>query len=206
MSTVLRSAITRSLAALIGLGSFHATSASATTVIDFANLPAESVDGVTTDGVTFGYTEFGSASPGATFDYLIGTGVTQIVQSTALVGYTDGVLTLDFAQPADEISFGVALTTNAAMDPGFSVSLFDASGNLLNSTEIDTNPLVLFSEGAFDYDGAPVSSLAISFDSTDANQFALGSVTFAVPEPDSIAIFACGLLALGVVYARRRQV
>jgi hypothetical protein len=46
--------------------------------------------------------------------------------------------------------------------------------------------------------------VAISFDSVDANEFALGSVT--VPEPGSLAMFSVGLLVLGTTAMRRRKV
>jgi hypothetical protein len=205
MSALLRCPIRRSLAAVTLLGSLYATTAGATT-IDFGSLPQESINGVTVGDVTFGYTEFGSASPEALSDVDLGTGVTQNVQSPALVGPTDGVLTLNFANPISEIAFGVAETTNATLTPGFSVSVYDAAGDLLDSAAVETDPLVLFSEGEFGYDGALASSVVITFDSVDANEFALGSVTYAVPEPASIATFAVGLMVLGATVVRRRQI
>jgi hypothetical protein len=206
MSAFPRFPIKRSLAAAILLGSIHTTAAKADQIIDFSTLPQESVDGVTADGVTFGYTEQGSPSPEAFFDEAVGAGNTELVQPVALVGLTDGVLTMTFATPVSEIDFPVALTTNGSLTPGFSVTVFDASGDVLDSANIDTNSLVsvnAFSEGAFSYDGANASSVAITFDSVDANEFALGNVT--VPEPDSIGIFATGLMALGAMVMRPRR-
>jgi hypothetical protein len=203
MTASRHSSIKRSLTTAILLGSLYAVSAGATT-IDFGSLPQESVNGVTVDGVTFGYTEFGSVSPEALFDVDLGPGVTQNVQTPALVGFTDGVLTLSFAQAIQQLSFGVAETTNLSLTPGFSVSLFDGS-TLLGSTGVETDPLVLFSEGEFSYVGQPVTSIAISFDSVDANEFALGSVNFTVPEPASSTVFAAGLMLLGAMVVRRRQ-
>jgi hypothetical protein len=204
MSVIQRFPIKRSLAAAILLGSIATTAARADEIIDFGTLPNESVDGVTADGVTFGYTEFGSPSLNAFFDTPVGAGNTVLVGPNALVGFTDGVLTMNFATPVSEIDFPVALTANESLTPGFSVTVFDASGNVLDNANIDTNVLANFTEGAFSYDGAAASSVAITFDEFDANNFALGSVT--LPEPDGIAIFALGLLGLTAVTFRRRQV
>jgi hypothetical protein len=209
MSALLRFPIRRSLAAAILLGSVYTTTAEANQIIDFSTLPQESVDGVTADGVTFGYTEFGSSSPEAFFDQSVGAGNTVLVQPVALVGFADGVLTMNFASPVSEIAFPVALTTNASLTPGFSVTVFDASGDVLETENIDTTALANFSEGAFSYDGSDASSVAITFDSVggvfqgDANQFALGSVQ--IPEPGSLGILTMGLMAMGAMVMRRRQ-
>jgi hypothetical protein len=204
MSSFLRSSLKRPLAAALLLGSLCGTSARAST-IDLTPLEGESVNGVTLGDVTFGYTELGSPSPEA-FGQNIGTGDAQYVQGAAVVGFTDGVLTLSFADPVWQLSFAVAETTNAPLTPGFSVSAYDSGGGLVEGTSIDTNPLVLLSEGQFSYVGLGVSSVAISFDSVDADEFAFGGLSATVPEPAGIAVFAAGLMALGVVVARRRQV
>ena len=204
MSALPHFSIKHMLAAAILLGSLSAGSAGAA-VIDFGTLPQESVNGVTVDGVTFGYTEFGSPSPTAQFNVDLGAGVTQNISSKVLAGFTDGVLTLAFARPIEYLNFGVAETTNLTLMPGFSVSLFDAGGTLLGSSNVETDPLVLFSEGEFTYGGDPVSTVVITFDPNDANEFALGSVTFGVPEPASITLFGMGLMLLGGLAVRRRH-
>jgi len=202
MSSASRFSLRRSLAATILLGAFHAGAAHADAVIDFSTLPQESVDGVTADGVTFGYTEYGFSSPEALFDVAVGTGNTQLVSPYALVGPADGVLTMTFAAPASAIEFAVALTTNLTLTPGYTVTVYGASGNVLDTDAVTTTALDVLSEGAFTYDGAAASSLAISFDSADANEFALGNVT--IPEPSGLGVFAAGLAILAVVAFHRQ--
>ena len=199
MSTFLRS-----LAVAAALGALSAASAGATT-LDFGTLPNESVNGVTAGGITFGYTEQGSPSLEAFFNVNVGAGATQNIPGAALVGMTDGVLTLNFASPMEFLSFDVAETTNLTLTPGYTVSLFGAGGHLLQTTNVETDPLVFFTEGEFSYDGPAASTVEISFDPNDANEFALGPVSFGVPEPSSTSIFALGLALLGMMAARRRQ-
>src|ERR1700744_211111 len=154
------SPLKRSLAAALLLGSITTTAAKANQIIDFSTLPQESVDGVTADGVTFGYSEFGSSSPEAFFNEAVGAGNTVLVQPTAVVGLADGVLTMNFATPESEIDFAVALTTDVSLSPGFSVTVFDASGDVLDSTDVATTVLANLTEGAFSYDGSAASSVA----------------------------------------------
>jgi hypothetical protein len=197
------------LAAATLVGTLSAA-ANATTV-DFGSISQQAANGVTLDGVTFGYTEFGSASPEAQVGVDVGPGVAQSIQGSALVGPTDGLLTLSFASPVQQISFGIAETTDLTLAPGFTVSVFDAAGHILQTSNVNTSSLVLFSEGDFNYDGGAASSLVISFDATDANEFVLGPVTYTtasstpVPEPANIGIFAVALIGLGATIMRRRE-
>jgi MYXO-CTERM domain-containing protein len=203
MSGFLSSPFKRSLAAAVLLGSVYVTAASATT-IDFGAIPQGPIDGVTVGDVSFSYTEFGSHSLEAQASTDI-TGTTQFIDSPALTGPTDGVLTMSFANPIGTISFAVAETTDQPLTAGFFVSLYDASGNLLETDPIATNPNVLFSEGQFSYTGTAASTVAISFDAADANTFAMGPVSYNLPEPGDTATFTVGLLALGTLVAMRRR-
>lgn len=207
MSGVLSSSLKRSLAAALLFGSVSATVAHAGT-LDWGTIGTDasqvSINGLTINGVTLGFTQAGSPSPEALASTNI-TGATQYIDSQALTGPTDGVLTMSFADPIDTISFAVAETTADPLSPGFTVSLYDAGGNLLQTDPIDTVSNVLFSEGQFSYTGTAASSVVVSFDSGDANQFAMGAVSYNLPEPGDMATFAVALVALGAFVVRRRQ-
>ena len=55
------------------------------------------------------------------------------------------------------------------------------------------------------YTGTAASTVVISFDAADANDFAMGPVSYDLPEPGDVATFTVGLLALGTLIARRRR-
>jgi hypothetical protein len=160
---------------------------------------------LTVDGVTFSYTEFGSPSPAACFGCgQFGSG-TLSIQDPELSGPSDGVLTMSFATPVTALSFDVALDTPDVLTPGYTVSLFGGTGASLGVDPIETVPLVAFTEGLFSYSGAPVSSVSISFDANDSNNFGLGDLSFVpVPEPASLSVLAVGLFAMGWVRRRYR--
>jgi hypothetical protein len=160
---------------------------------------------LTVDGITFSYTEFGSPSPAACFGCgQFGSG-TMFIQDPELSGPSDGVLTMDFTTPITSLSFDVALDTPDVLTPGYTVSSFDSTGDLLGVDPIETAPFVAFSEGLFSYSGAPVSSVSLSFDGDDSNNFSLGDLSFVpVPEPTSLSALAVGLFVVG--WVRRRGV
>src|SRR5262249_344998 len=71
----------------------------------------------------------------------------------------------------------------------FTVELFDAASKSLGVFTVNTNPLILYSEGEFSYLGTPVSQAVITFNhlfppggtfNPSGNRFALDNLSYAV--------------------------
>jgi hypothetical protein len=163
-------------AALMLLSPLAGAQAATTTTLTFDELPAQPVNGVSIDGVTFQFEVGGAPSSDATYGSA-GPGTITFVQDPSLEGNSSGTLTLVFDPAVSDIEFGVALSASQALTPGFSVELFGPGGNSLGVTPVNTSPLVSFTEGKFTYSGAPVSKAVITFDAS-AGRFALDNLGF----------------------------
>lgn len=129
------------------------------TQLTFDEVPTQPVNGLTVDGVTFGYTIGGQPSTEATYN--VGPYVnTVLVQGSALRILSDGVLTLDFERPTRQLRFDVARGSFSTIAPSVRVELFDRTGAAIGTFLIDTSPLgpidpqtgvPTFSEGQFSY-------------------------------------------------------
>ena len=187
--------------ALLILGSVHSARAG---LIVFNELPNQVANGLTFNGVRFGFTIGGVVSTDARFG-ASGPGNQTHVQDPSLEGNARGVLSLDFIQPVSALSFGVGISSMAALSPGFTVQLFDPSLALLGTFPINAPPAPTFSGASFLYMGAPVRRASLSFNSTPANpggRFAFDNLDFSsIPEPGTIGF---GLALLGACLARRK--
>lgn len=167
--------------------------------LNFCELPPQPVDGLHYMGVTFSFTVGGIPSTDATYNY-DGPGITTYVQDPSLEGDATGILTLDFAQLTDQLEFGVALSTYDPLTPGFSVELFDEDLRSLGATQVDTTPLVVWTEGQFVYKNEePISQVIIDFEDS-AGRFALDNLTFnavrplhSVPSPGALLFGSMGV-------------
>src|SRR3954470_6191358 len=74
--------------------------------LTFEELPFQSVDGISVQGVTFRYTVGGTPSTDA-FYGAFGPGSITHVQDPSLEGGTAGSLTLDFSHPTTVLAFGL---------------------------------------------------------------------------------------------------
>jgi MYXO-CTERM domain-containing protein len=164
-----------------------------------------SVNGLTVQGVTFGFT----GSSNAVYGYTFGL-PSQNLQDPVLSGPADGALTLTFLTPTPTLQFDVALAVTSSETPGFTVQLTPGG-----SMPVNTTPLVLVSEGVFSYNNpsVPITQAVITFSQNDGNPaFALDNLTFdppsgssPAPEPQPGALLGSGLLLLGMVAFLRRR-
>ena len=153
----------------------------ADTNIDFGELPITPVDGLTFDGVTFGFAVGGGPSADAEFGGLdLGPFPFNNLDGLALEGDAAGILTLDFAIPTSFLSFGIALNgTVPSPVPGATVSLFDAADGLIGVFTIDVSEEQLFPEGQFSFEVATV------------------------PVPAALPLLLAALGGLGFLHSRR---
>lgn len=178
-------------------------SAKATT-LTMDEVATQPISGLSVSGVTFGFTVSGLPSLDATYN-ISGPGTTTYIQDPSIEGSVFGLLQLNFSAPVTNLSFGVALNHFGSLAPGFSVHLFDTGLTSLGVFDVDTAPLVSYSEGQFAYAGASVARAEISF-ANEAFRFAFDNLSFSssnVPEPATVALV--GLSGLGLFLFRRRK-
>lgn len=148
-----------------------AQAAKQTVTLAFNELPAQPVNGVSLNGLTFGFTN-GDATYNA-----VGPGSTVFVQEPLLEGSAFGTLTLRFARPTNRLEFGLALSTFFTLTPGATVALYNPGGHLRGLVPITTQSLGSFTEARFVYSGGAIGSAVITFNSA-AGRFALDNLTF----------------------------
>lgn len=176
----------------------------ASVTLDFTELPYQPVDGLSYMGVTFGFRVGVSPSTDANYNS-IGPESGVFVQEPSLEGNAEGILTLVFANPADQLQFGVALSTFNDVTLGFAVRLYDTSYQVIDHYFESTSSLVTYSEGQFKYSGTPIRKAAIGFNDKFASRFALDNLTFnpVIPAPGAILLGSIGIGLVG--WLRRRR-
>jgi len=179
--------------------------------LTFGELPQQSVDGLSYQGVTFGFTEGGTSSSNAIYDFITGAPLAPKLTDPVLDGPSDGTLTLTFATPTPILAFDVALAITSTQLNGVTVQLFGPQTITPNPVNVETDPLVFLSEGSFSYNNAaaPITQAVITFSQADSNPaFALDNLTFdppdPAPEPGTLSLVGSGALLLGVSLRARR--
>jgi hypothetical protein len=153
-----------------------------TTTLRFNEVPFQPVNGLDVKGAQFSFFIGGSPSTDAHYN-AFGPGQGVFVQDPSLEGNSLGALVIDFPALTPFLSFGLARSTLAALNPGATVLLFDQNGNLIGSFPLNTavQPGGIFSEGLFSYNNpaVPVRRAVILFPSADiAPRFALDNLTY----------------------------
>ncbi len=148
--------------------------------ITFDELPQQPINGLTVEGATFTYTINGVASSNATFNTPGANGFAYISGGVSL-GDTSGVLTVDFANPVSNISFGVARSGVVPVNNGFSVELFDAGLNSLGVTTVPMAQVISPNiEGLYTSTASGISRMRIDFSVANSavagTQFALDNL------------------------------
>ncbi len=174
--------------------------------LTFSELTARPVNGVSIAGLTFGFTINGKASDQAVFGASL-PGSTTNVSPPALVGSTQGILTLNFAQATDFLRFGIAFNSFNTLDPGLTVQLFDGSLSLLGSFNLRTLSTTSFTEGLFNRSGVQIGRAVLTFN-PNVSTFALDNLSFnslAIPEPAALILLGSGLAALAMLTKKRTK-
>ena len=167
---------------------------------------------------TIHFDELGTSSPvdannqhllGVLFQFSGGTaqyngviasaGIAALVSDPALVGPTSGTLSLTFDSPTSLLSFDIALESTNPIIGAYTVSL---PPNAPSSG--DTAPILMVSEGHFQYQGSPITNATITFSNT-APQFAIDNLTVGNPEPGTSLLLGGAFLGLAVFGRRNRR-
>lgn len=176
------------------------------TTITMDELDEQSVNGVFLKGARFSYAIDGSVSMDATIN-ASGVGVLTYVQDPSLEGSTAGVLSIDFSQAVNSLSFGLALSSEFDLQDAASIRLWAANGVPMADQWVSTRPLILFSEARFEYLGQAVSRIEVSF-VDHSNRFVIDNLSFTasnVPEPSTAMILLAGLGALAAIRRQARR-
>jgi hypothetical protein len=148
------------------------------TTLTFDEIPFQPVDGLSFNGVHFGFQIGGASSTDANYNSA-GPGQITYVNDPSLEGDAAGTLTLTFDQPTTVVEFGVALSTLQSLPAGVTVDLHRPGRGLLRQTiSLSTSPNPSFTEGLFSYTGPAVKTVVITFDSASASRFALDNLDF----------------------------
>lgn len=165
---------------------------SSTNTLVFDEVPRQSVDGLTVEGVSFEFEINGNPSSGANYNSS-GPGPSSYWNCPCLEGPSEGKLTISFDSPTRLVEFGVARSIFSTLTPGFSVILMDNSGATIDVIDVNTSPVTPspFTGALFSYlsTGESVKSLEITF-STPSTRFALDNLVFEIDQdgdgcPDS---------------------
>ncbi len=170
------------------------------TLLTMDEVPTQAVDGLSVSGVTFEFTVAGINSTDADYNSG-GPGDSTYLQGAMMEGNSAGILGMTFDVATSNLSFGLALSLQTPLIPGAVVELFDINMQSIGTFNLDTTPLVSFTEGQFNYSGVDILRATVDFDD-NAGRFAFDNLAFnQIPEPGALALL---LLGAGVLARRQR--
>ncbi len=183
-------------------------------LITFNELSSRPLNGVSLQGVTFGFTIDGVASTDAQFNTIAGPGgIAPFITPPNAEGNSLGILSFTFDQPSTQIQFGLARSVQVGTS-GASVELFSGATSLgVTNLILNIPPGAGFPEATFTSSATGVTSGRITFTlPATAPRFALDNFGFiasgtptAVPEPATFTMAGMGaLMTLGYAWRRRR--
>ncbi len=144
--------------------------------LTFDELPEqESVDGLTIQGMTFGYNGTFSNYNGES-----GPISAKFLSRPYLDGRSDGTLTLDFASSTPVLEFSISYRNAQRFASAATVELFDKNLKPIGRfpVRVSTAPLITFTEGKFIHIGTPIRRAVINFDETINAFFHLDNIKF----------------------------
>lgn len=147
------------------------------TTLVFDEVPFQSVNGLSVEGVTFGFTLNGHPFADAYYNSF-GPSPGPFVQCPCLEGNTRGTLTITFDKPTTVIEFGVGLSTTVPLATGFTVDVIGPSGKSRGVFPVATSPAPTFTGAEFSYSGAAASQVVITFNSEAAARFVIDNLTY----------------------------
>ncbi len=167
------------------------TTSAGRATIAFDEVPASTpANGQSILGATFGFQVAGIDSTDANLNVSIGAGAgfSQFLTDPVLEGNALGVLTVDFTSPATTLSFGVARSSGPSIPNGVAVTLFDSNLNVIASSTVNLQQILLYTEGNFSYTGTTaVRRMRLDFTSaptsTGGTRFAIDNLSFSLATP-----------------------
>lgn len=205
---------------------FAAAAPACAVTLTFDELATQPVQGLSTSGVSFGFTVGTQTSQDAVYNRP-GPAGSGVVSGAVLEGDARGVLTLSFSSPTPVLNFGVVLTAPSNLTPGLTVRLLGPGAQVIGTQSLNTTAAGTLSEGSFNFSGALLSSAVIDLNEAllaSPVRFAIDNLTVqpgtplqgtgngpgggsgtgsAIPAPPVIALAGIGFLAMGLV--RRRS-
>ena len=153
------------------------------TVIDFTEESAQSIDGLSSEGVSYTYTVGGTSSTAGRYG-TSGAGTGDYYAPPMFESNGNGVLCVTFDKPTQYVSMALILSTTVSTTGGFTVDVYGPNGKLRGSYDVDTEPAPFWSSAEFEYDKNAVKKVCITKNANNAGEYAVDNITFHAGDDD----------------------